>query len=86
MTGLIGYRWKCSDVWSQVVLITQMLPFFIFLAVRHIFFLAFASFVILLFHLFFKTYTPRENLGNDLMVAPDSRSGQAPLRETWVKI
>ena len=27
MTTLIGYRWKCSDVWSQVVLITRQLPF-----------------------------------------------------------
>jgi hypothetical protein len=22
---LIGYRWKCSDVWSRVILITQKL-------------------------------------------------------------
>ena len=27
ITTLIGYRWKCSDVWSQVVLITRQLPF-----------------------------------------------------------
>ena len=26
MTRLIGYRWKCSDVWSRVVLITRKLP------------------------------------------------------------
>jgi hypothetical protein len=25
MTTLIGYRWKCSDVWSRVILITQKL-------------------------------------------------------------
>ena len=29
MTTLIGYRWKCSDVWSRVVLITRKLPFII---------------------------------------------------------
>ena len=26
MTTLIGYRWKSSDVWSRVVLITRKLP------------------------------------------------------------
>ncbi len=26
MTTLIGYRWKRSDVWSRVVLITRKLP------------------------------------------------------------
>ena len=26
MTTSIGYRWKCSDAWSRVVLITRMLP------------------------------------------------------------
>ena len=25
MTTLIGYRWKCSDAWSRVVLITRKL-------------------------------------------------------------
>ena len=36
-TRLIGYRCNCSDAFSRVILITQMLPFFLFVfdAVLH---------------------------------------------------
>ena len=43
ITTSIGYRWKCSNVWSRVVLITRKLPFFFFLREKEVYKIGYES-------------------------------------------